>query len=335
VQRFTWATAIKTALIGLIAFAVIGALSGVDLQSLVDELQGADWGWVFFAFILSPAIQLFQSFSTLGACVRSLRFAAVVMLQYAIQFIALVIPSSAARVALEIRFFQSFGIEAGGATSIGIVDSLGGFAVQVALLLLITVTGLANLDLFGSVTGSDSSASSSSSTDSSSSGHLLGLAVGLIIVGVLAALVLPRLRARIKRLLLRLRVLLSDQRSSVAEALTVLRHPGKLFLMFGGNLSAQLLQAVILGVCLKAFGYSATFAELILINTAVSLFAGFMPVPGGMGVAEAGYTAGLEAIGVPGAVAMSTAITYRLVTFYLPPIWGAPAMRWLRHRSYV
>jgi uncharacterized membrane protein YbhN (UPF0104 family) len=54
-----------------------------------------------------------------------------------------------------------------------------------------------------------------------------------------------------------------------------------------------------------------------------------------MGVTEAGFTVGLQAIGVPSAIAVSTAITYRLVTFYLPPIWGAAAMRWLRRREYV
>ena len=70
----------------------------------------------------------------------------------------------------------------------------------------------------------------------------------------------------------------------------------------------QALRMRSLGLCLAAFGYHATLAQLILINTFVSLFAGFMPVPGGMGVAEAGYTAGLEAIGIPSAVALSTAI---------------------------
>jgi uncharacterized membrane protein YbhN (UPF0104 family) len=60
-----------------------------------------------------------------------------------------------------------------------------------------------------------------------------------------------------------------------------------------------------------------------------------MPVPGGMGVAEAGYTAGLEALGISSSVAVSTAIAFRLVTFYLPPIWGSYGMRWLRRHSYV
>jgi len=76
-------------------------------------------------------------------------------------------------------------------------------------------------------------------------------------------------------------------------------------------------------------------AELILVNTIANLFAGFMPVPGGMGVAEAAYTAGLVALGVTSAPAMSTAIAFRTVTYYLPPVWGAFAMRWLRQHSYL
>ena len=117
--------------------------------------------------------------------------------------------------------------------------------------------------------------------------------------------------------------------------LTVLRHPTKVGLMVGGNLAAQVTQAIILGLCLQAFGEDADLAQLILINTFVSLFAGFMPVPGGMGVAEAGYTAGLQAIGVPSAVAVSTAMMFRAVTFYLPPLWCSQAMTWLRRNAYV
>ncbi len=60
-----------------------------------------------------------------------------------------------------------------------------------------------------------------------------------------------------------------------------------------------------------------------------------MPVPGGVGVAEAGYTAGLIAIGIPEAAATSTALLFRLVTFYLPPAWGSLAMRWMKANRYL
>ena len=54
-----------------------------------------------------------------------------------------------------------------------------------------------------------------------------------------------------------------------------------------------------------------------------------------MGVSEAALTAGLVALGVPNAAAMSTAIAYRMATFYLPPIWGSVATRWLKRHSYL
>jgi uncharacterized protein (TIRG00374 family) len=159
--------------------------------------------------------------------------------------------------------------------------------------------------------------------------------VVLVVLGVLVTLAVPRYRRAIRQAVPRYRQLLRAQASSAATALRVLRSPPKVAMIFAGNLGAQLLEAVILGLCLRAFGHHVTVAELLLVNTIADLFAGFMPVPGGMGVAEAAYTAGLVALGVPSAPAMSTAIAFRTVTYYLPPIWGAIAMRWLRQHSYL
>ena len=73
----------------------------------------------------------------------------------------------------------------------------------------------------------------------------------------------------------------------------------------------------------------------ILVNTLASLLAGVLPVPGGIGVMEAAIAGGLVAAGVPESTAVAAAILYRMVTFYLPPIWGAYAMRSLRQKGYV
>jgi len=64
---------------------------------------------------------------------------------------------------------------------------------------------------------------------------------------------------------------------------------------------------------------------LILINTVVSLFAGLLPVPGGVGVIEAGLALGLTRAGVPSETAFTVALTNRFATFYLPPIWACSA----------
>ena len=314
-------------LVGLVAYAIISALANVGLANLIDEFKAADLAWLAVALALSPVVPMGKAFATLGASFRPLRYGPVLMLDYAIQFIALAVPSSAARLALDIRFFGRNGIDAGGAISISAITSVCGFVVQVLLILVIGLSGLATLELGGSASTSDSS---------SSGGYpLLVLTAVLVVAGVIVILAVPKYRRAVTQAIPRYRAMLGSQASSAATALRVLRSPSKVGMVFAGKLGAQVLQAVILGLCLRAFGYHATMAELILVNSIADLLAGFMPVPGGMGVAEAAYTAGLVALGVPSAAAVSTAIAFRMVTYYLPPIWGAIAMRWLRQHAYL
>jgi uncharacterized membrane protein YbhN (UPF0104 family) len=281
------------------------------------------------ALVLSPLIQVFLAFGTMGASITPIRYVPALMLQYAIQFLALCVPASAARVGLEVRFFQRFGVSPTGAVSVGMIDSFSGFIVQILLFVGISLSALPGFS-------STPSATSESSSDSSSSGpSLAALFLVLIVLGAVITMVVPRWRKRALQVVPRAKAALKAQSGEARHALSVLRHPGKAASMIGGNLGAQFLQAFILLICLNAFGQTAHMSQMILINTFVSLFAGLMPVPGGMGVAEAGYTAGLTAIGIPSAVAVSTAIAFRLVTFYLPPLWGAPAMGWMRRHSYV
>ena len=327
IRRVTLRSVAIVAIVALLAYAIISAIAGVGLDTLVDELKGANFAWLMLALLVAPTMQIAQAFATIGASIRPVRYVPVLMLQYSIQFIQLAVPSSAARLALEVRFFGRNGVDPGGAVSIGVIDSVCGFVVQLLLIAIISLSGLATLDL--------SRGGDTSSSESSSGPPLLLLALGLVLLGAVITLLVPKWRHRILEAIPKIRAGIKQQASSIGSALRVLRSPSKLAMIFGGNLVAQLIQALVLGLCLEAFGHHTSFAGLILVNTLSSLFAGFMPVPGGMGVAEAAYTAGLVGLGIPNEVALPTAITFRLVTYYLPPIWGAGAMRWLRKRSYL
>ena len=128
--------------VGLLVYVVVTLLAGVDLASVAAALASADWAWLVAALVLSPCIQMALAGATLGAATARLRYVPVLMLQYAIQFISLVLPATAARLTLEVRFFQKFGIPAATALAFGLIDSVSGFVVQVALILLILVSGL-------------------------------------------------------------------------------------------------------------------------------------------------------------------------------------------------
>ena len=146
-RRVTGRSIAIVALVSFLAYALISALAGIGVQNLVDEFESADMAWLIAALLLAPVSQVPQAFSTIGASLTPILFLPSLMLQYGVQFIALAVPSSAARVALEVRFFERVGVDAGGAISIGLIDSVSGFVIQLALILVISISGLASLDL--------------------------------------------------------------------------------------------------------------------------------------------------------------------------------------------
>jgi uncharacterized protein (TIRG00374 family) len=224
--------------------------------------------------------------------------------------------------ALEVRFWERAGVPGAGALSIGMLDSFSTFVIQILLIVIILAADAVTVNL-----STDAAGSSGDSSGFNWAALLTGILLVLAALGI--AYAFPKTRAKLHKF----RETLREKWADAKDALRVLRHPKKVVLLLGGNLVAQVMLAIILGVCLRAFGQSASLAALILVNTFVSLFAGFMPVPGGVGVAEAALTAGLIAIGVPEGTAASTAIAYRLATFYLPPLWGTFAMRWMKSQS--
>jgi tRNA A-37 threonylcarbamoyl transferase component Bud32 len=258
-------------LIGLVAYAIISAVADVGLANLIEEFKAAELGWLAVALALSPVVPMAKAFATLGASFRPLRFGPVLMLDYATQFIALAVPSSAARLALDIRFFGRNGIDAGGAVSISAITSVCGFVVQILLIAMIGLSGLASLELGGS----DATATSSTGGSSSSDGYpLLVLTAVLVVAGVIVTVAVPKYRTAVRLAVPRYRAMLRSQASSAATALRVLRSPSRVGMIFAGKLGGQLLQVIILGLCLRAFGYHATMAELILVNSIADLFGG-------------------------------------------------------------
>ena len=109
--------------------------------------------------------------------------------------------------------------------------------------------------------------------------------------------------------------------------------PQRLFWLFAGGAATQLLMAAGLSLSLYACGVHEGFGALILVCTFTSLLGGMAPVPGGIGVMEACYIAGLTLLGVPQDTAIAATLIYRACTTYLPPIWGWATLVWLRHHG--
>ncbi|HKY68948.1 MAG TPA: lysylphosphatidylglycerol synthase transmembrane domain-containing protein, partial [Acidimicrobiales bacterium] len=233
--------------------------------------------------------------------------------QFANAFTGLV-GGTAGNATLVIRFFQKQGLAPAVAVSSGILNSVSGFVVQVVLITI----GLA-------VTGS--------SFDLSLGGDgipawMVAVAIA-VVLAVAIVLLVPALRRRLRA------VVEAQLRAAWDNVRGILATPRKAVQLFGGNLASQVLYAMVLGAALHAYGGSLPLLQLIVINCVASFVGGAAPVPGGMGVVEAGLIAGFTAAGVPEGEAVAATFTARACTSYLPPIWGWFALSWLRKKDYV
>jgi uncharacterized membrane protein YbhN (UPF0104 family) len=319
-RRVSWGTVLMVAGTLLGFWLLVSELTGLgDVWGTIAE---AEWAWVAVAFVFSQSTQVAQAFALNGAVREPLPFLPVVMLQFGTAFTGLV-GGTVANTAAYVRFFQGRGYEPSVAISSGITVSGAAFLVQATLLAI--CWPMVNQDFtFSGIGGSDSGSSDAS-------GLLKLLVIGIVVVGVVAGLAffLPRLRRQV------IGRLKPQVQAATANLRGVFSEPRKMVRLLGGNLISQLLFATVIGLCLEAYGESASLPALIVINTLASLFGGLAPVPGGMGVVEAGLIAGLTAYGIPATQAAAATFTARLLTTYLPPAWGYFALVWLRRRDYL
>ena len=111
--------------------------------------------------------------------------------------------------------------------------------------------------------------------------------------------------------------------------------PARALLMFGTNLASLLITAIALSCMVAGLNPGVSYGESVFVVGAAALFSALIPVPGNVGVGEAALTAGLVAVGVPSGPAFAIAVTQRIATSYLPPMYGAFALRWLRKGDYI
>jgi uncharacterized membrane protein YbhN (UPF0104 family) len=147
----------------------------------------------------------------------------------------------------------------------------------------------------------------------------------VLIAAVVVVLAVPSLREKV----------VPSVRGGLSSLWAVAKNRGKRIELFGGNLGTEVLFALALGAVCHAYGVNLMLVQLLLINMSASALSSLIPVPGGVGAAEAGLTAGLVAVGVDESTAFAIAFTHRLCTNYLPPIWGSFSLQWLERKGYV
>jgi uncharacterized membrane protein YbhN (UPF0104 family)/tRNA A-37 threonylcarbamoyl transferase component Bud32 len=301
-----------TAALIFAAYLLISKLASIGFGTIAHELGKADLAWVVVALILAQTTFVASGVSVRGAVATPLPLLPCVVLQSAMKFINLTVPSSAGRIGMNLRFLQRMGTPLPEAVAAGAVDDASETIVQVALFLI--VIPLVHVSV-------DTSQFHGTGPDT----RLVLAIVAAVLISVVVLLAVPKLRAKV----------VPPLKQALAGLWSVARDRHKRLELFGGTVGSELLYAISLGATCLAYGVHLNLAELVFVNTAASVLSSLIPVPGGIGAAEASLSAGLIAMGVDESTAFAIALTQRLCTFYLPPIWGYLSLRWLTRKGYV
>jgi uncharacterized membrane protein YbhN (UPF0104 family) len=267
--------------------------------------------WLLVALVLAQLTNVAEYVQLIGVAGLRVPFGPTIMFRYALSFVGIAVPGDAAEIAMNVRYQQKLGVPPAAAVAQGPLLTL--FSKTFDILLLIVSARVIGQTV------------DTSEVDLGPVVRLFLLIVVAVVVGIVAVLVVPSWRA----------VALPQVQQGLGAVKGSVTDPHRLSRVVVGTLAQKVLYAMTLAAAVGAFGYDLGFGAAIFVNSAVSLFVGLVPVPGGIGVAEAALTAGLVAAGVPEEIAVAAAISHRLVTAYLPPVFGWYGSRWLTDRGYL
>jgi uncharacterized membrane protein YbhN (UPF0104 family)/tRNA A-37 threonylcarbamoyl transferase component Bud32 len=311
-RRISWRDLLTTAAVGIAAYLLISQLADVGFRTIWDALRDAEPAWLVTGLLLAQIGLIPEAISLRGAVVTPLPLLPCIALKSGLKFVGLTVPGSAGTIAVTVRFIQRLGGKTGEALASGAVDDVAEKTVQILIVLSILPFVDLNVDTSDIHIGAPNAG-------------LVTAIVIAVVVSILVICLVPAVRDKI----------LPPVRDGLAALRQVLKDRRKRQELFGGNLAGELLFAMTLGAVCLGFGVHLSLAELLVVNLTASTLAGLIPAPGGVGAAEATLTACLVAFGVDDSTAFAIAITHRLCTNYLPPIWGYASLKWLERNGYV
>ncbi len=290
--------------------ALLGMLADIDFAAVWEIVRDATWILIIIGFFVGQITFLFEGFGMLFATGYDLPMKPLVVLQLAVKWIGLAVPSAAGRVTMNTLFLRKYGVPPTIAVTQGAIDGLAGFVVEAGILLVAFIAADISLDL---------------DTSDVAWGLILGIILLAVAGTVAAILLIQRLHDAVVPIVVEAWGSLSD----------VLATPKRLFGMLGANLVSRVILSIALWFILQAIGVPLPLVTCLIVTVATNLLAGLVPIPGGIGVAEAAMTAFLGLAGLDSDTAFAAAVVFRVATFYLPAAEGYFATNWLKEREYI
>ena len=286
-------------------------LTTLNFREILADAANANPAWMLAAFGLGLLTYLGSALGLIAFSPERLGLWRTTLVQVAASVIGLVAPAGVGPAALNLRFMQKRGVATPLAVATVALLQVSQFVTTVLLLIAIAL-----------LTGSQGALAQLPS------GPLV-LILGVSIVVVAVLFLVPQLR----------RWVLTKIRPTVRQVwprlIWVIGQPGRLLLGIGGNLLMTIAYLAAFAATLAAFGQSLSLTTLAIIYLTGTAIGSAVPTPGGVGAVEGALSLGLTTAGVATATATSTAVLFRVLTFWVRVPIGWFALRHLQKRNLV
>jgi uncharacterized membrane protein YbhN (UPF0104 family)/tRNA A-37 threonylcarbamoyl transferase component Bud32 len=290
--------------------ALLGMLADIDFAAVWEIVRDATWILIIIGFFVGQITFFFEGFGMLFATGYDLPMKPLVVLQLAVKWIGLAVPSAAGRVTMNTLFLRKYGVPPTIAVTQGAIDGLAGFVTEAGVLLVAFIAADVSLDV---------------ETGDTNWSLILGIILLAVAGTVAAVLLIQRLHDAVVPKVV-------EAWGSLAD---VLATPKRLFGMLGANLASRVILSIALWFILQAIGAPLPLVVCLVVTVATNLLAGLVPIPGGIGVAEAAMTTFLGLAGLDPDTAFAAAVVFRVATFYIPAAEGYFATNWLKEGGYI
>jgi uncharacterized membrane protein YbhN (UPF0104 family)/tRNA A-37 threonylcarbamoyl transferase component Bud32 len=282
-----------------------------DLERTVDAFRRAHWGWLPVVVACTLTTYVSAAVSFMGSVPSPIRFWPTLRAQVASAFVGRITPGSTGGIAVGIRYLQRSGNDPATATASVGLNSIGGFAVHLSMMVgFFAWTGTSGIGGF-------------SLPDAN---WVVG-GVAIVLSAGGALLVARPLRER----------LLPPALKAVGEALgavgAVASNPVRVSQLVLGSAGVTLGYVCALTAAIQGFGGGVSFPQIGAAYLGAAALATASPTPGGLGALEAALVAGLSGFGLEDGTAVSSVLTFRLATYWLPTIPGWVCFHWMERRG--
>lgn len=288
VERFSPRTVIMTI---IAAGALVVLFGSLNFDAVADAVKHSNPWWLVVAFGLGAFTWVTAAIPLVAFSPKKIGLGDTTLAQMAASIVALVAPAGIGPAAVNLRYLNKKKVSTPVAVATVTLVQISQFLTSVTLLLILVV------------------ATGTSVQINFPTRALIWIFAAAATV-VAAAFSIPKLRrwvvAKVE----------PAWNQAYPQLLWILGHPRQLAIAFGGNLLMNLSFIGAFGAALAAFGWTLNPVSLAITFLVSTALGSVIPTPGGIGPVEAALTAGLQVAGIPPAIALSAAVSFRLMTFY-------------------